>query len=153
MRCWLVKSEPSVYSIDDLARDLVTGWDGIRNYQARNSMRDDMRIGDRVLFYHSNAEPPGVAGIAEVASAAYPDETQWQVGHEHYDETSTRDDPRWMMVDLRFAGKFARFVPLDVLKADPALDGMLVTRKGQRLSVMPVDPGHYARVVRLGTAS
>jgi predicted RNA-binding protein with PUA-like domain len=152
MKLWLMKSEPDVFSIDDLARDRRTTWEGVRNYQARNSMRDDMKVGDLVLYYHSNADPPGIAGIARVVKEAYPDPTQFDPKSEYYDEGSKRDDPRWLMVDVEFVEKLPAFVALDALKADAALDGMLVIRKGQRLSVQPVEKKHFARVLKLGRA-
>ena len=150
MRYWLMKSEPDVYSIDDLARDGQTTWEGVRNYQARNFMRDDMRVGDRVLFYHSNAEPPGVAGVAAVARTASPDPTQFDRSSPYHDPTSPPDDPRWSTVTLRFVEAFPHLVSLAALKADPALAGLEVTRRGSRLSVHPVDPAHFARIAALG---
>lgn len=152
MRTWLVKSEPSVFSIDDLARDGVTGWEGVRNFQARNSMRDDMKLGDLVLFYHSSCEVIGVAGVARVAREAYPDPTQFEPGNDYEDPGSDPANPRWVCVDLGFAERFASPVLLAELKADPQLEGMLVLRKGQRLSVQPVDPMHFERVLALGRA-
>lgn len=150
MKHWLMKSEPDVYGIDDLARDGTTTWEGVRNYQARNFLRDDMRVGDLVLFYHSNASPPGVAGVARVSREAYPDPTAHDPASPYFDATAPRDAPRWLMVDVAFVERFPHMVPLDSLKADPALDGMLVLRKGQRLSVQPVAPEHFAHVVALG---
>jgi predicted RNA-binding protein with PUA-like domain len=151
MRYWLMKSEPDVYSIDDLARDGVTCWNSVRNYQARNFMRDDMKVGDSVLFYHSNAKPPGAAGIAAVARAAYPDHTALDPGDPYHDPKATADDPRWYMVDVRFVEKFPAIVPLDRLKATKALAGMLVTTNS-RLSVQPVEAKHFRTVVKLGRA-
>ncbi len=147
-RHWLVKSEPGSYSLDDLQRDGSTYWDGVRNYQARNLMRE-MRIGDLVLFYHSNADPPGVAGIAEVVREAYPDPSAWNPDSRYFDPKSKPDEPRWWMVDLRYVTHLERFLPLAELKAEPALSGMLVTGKS-RLSVQPVDVPDYETVVRLG---
>ncbi len=152
MRYWLMKSEEDVFSIDDLARDGTTGWEGVRNYQARNSLRDDTSVGDLVLFYHSNAAVIGVAGVASIARAGYPDPTQFESGHTYEDPTSPRDNPRWYRVDLSFVERFASPVTLDEMKGDPALDGMLVVRKGQRLSVQPVEPAHFERVVAAGRA-
>ena len=149
-RYWLMKSEPGVYSIDDLEHDGQTAWDSIRNYQARNFMRDDMRIGDEVLFYHSNADPAGVAGIARVSRAAYPDATALNPKSKYYDPKSTKNDNRWCMVDIAFVEKFDRVVALATLRDDPALDGMLVTKRGQRLSIQPVDPPHFRHVLKLG---
>ncbi|MCB9680142.1 MAG: EVE domain-containing protein [Alphaproteobacteria bacterium] len=148
-RCWLMKSEPDTYAIDDLARDGTTLWDGVRNYQARNYMRDDMKVGDRVLFYHSSATPPGVAGLAEISADATPDATALDPDDDHYDPKATDADPRWVVVELRHVETFPEVVPLATLKADPALAGMLVIQRGQRLSVQPVEPAHFDRVVAL----
>lgn len=145
---WLMKSEPGTYSIDDLEADGETSWDGVRNYQARNFMRDDMKKGDRVLFYHSNDSPPGVAGVAEVSREAYPDHTAQDPKSDYHDEKATPDDPRWFMVDIRFVRKLPRVVPLPELKADPKLDDMVVTGRS-RLSVQPVEKRHFEHVVRL----
>ena len=145
---WLMKSEPYVYSIDDLEKDGETAWVGVRNYQARNFMRDDMREGDRVLYYHSNVSPPGVVGVAEVSRESYPDHTARDPDSDYYDEKATEEDPRWYMVDVRFVRKLPRMVTLEELKSDPALEGMVVTRRS-RLSVQPVDEEHFEHVVRL----
>ena len=152
MKLWLMKSEPDVFSIDDLARDRRTSWEGVRNYQARNFMRDEMKVGDLVLYYHSNAEPSGIAGIARVSREAYPDPTQFDPKSEYYDEGSKKDDPRWLMVDVEFVEKLPEVISLERLKSDPELEGMLVIRKGQRLSVRPVEKKHFARVLQLGRA-
>lgn len=149
---WLMKSEPSVYSLDDLARDGTTGWEGVRNYQARNLLRDDARVGDLVLFYHSNADTIGVVGLARICRAGYPDPTQFDPAHRYHDPKADPANPRWVRVDLAFEEAWAGVVTLDALKADPALDGMLVTRKGQRLSVQPVEAAHFDHVVALGRA-
>lgn len=146
---WLMKSEPDVYGIADLERDGTTLWDGVRNYQARNFMRDDMKVGDLVLYYHSNAKPPGVAGLAKVASEPYPDPTQFDDNSKYYDPKSTPENPRWVLVDLAFVAAFDDVVSLADLKADDELDGMLVIKKGQRLSIQPVEPHHYKRVLEL----
>jgi len=143
-----VKSEPGSYSLDDLERDGSTCWEGVRNYQARNLMRE-MSGGDLVLFYHSNADPPGAAGIARVVREAYPDHFSWDQDSRYFDPKSSPDEPRWWMVDLGFVERFARFVPLAELKADPALAGMLVTGKS-RLSVQPVEAVDFETVVALG---
>ncbi|MEW6432570.1 MAG: EVE domain-containing protein [Myxococcota bacterium] len=148
-RCWLMKSEPDVFSIDDLERDGVTGWEGVRNYQARNFMRDEMKQGDLVFFYHSNAEPPGLAGLARVDGPAIPDPTQFDKKSEYYDAGSDKSEPRWLMVTVRFVEKFPRLVPLEVLKADPALKGLALLQKGQRLSVQPVSRAHAKRLLAL----
>jgi predicted RNA-binding protein with PUA-like domain len=147
-----MKSEPDVYSIDDLARDGSTTWEGVRNFTARNFMRDGMKLGDLVLYYHSNAEPSGVAGIAKVSKLAYPDPTQFAKKSPYFDETAKKDDPRWLMVEVAFVEKLPKLVSLEALKKDKALAKMLVVQKGQRLSVQPVDAKHFERVVALGHA-
>jgi predicted RNA-binding protein with PUA-like domain len=152
MSFWLMKSEPDVYSIDDLKRERVTGWEGVRNYQARNFMRDAMKKGDLVFFYHSNAKPPGLAGLARVDGPAVADPTQFDPKSEYYDATSDRANPRWLMVTVRFVEKFPQLVPLEVLKADPALKGLPLLQKGQRLSVQPVSDGHARHLLRLAKA-
>jgi predicted RNA-binding protein with PUA-like domain len=150
MNYWLMKSEPGVYSLDDLKRDGQTCWDGVRNYQARNYMRDGMAVGDRVLFYYSNAEPTGVAGVAEVCRAAYPDHTAWDPANPHYDPACRQETPTWLMVDIAYVVTFPRLVTLVEIKADPALAGMMVAQKGSRLSVQPVSEAHFRRVCELG---
>lgn len=150
-RYWLMKSEPDAYSIDHLLRTGRGHWDGVRNYQARNHMQS-MHVGDLVLFYHSSCEPPGVAGIARVVREAYPDHTQFDPKHDHYDPRSKPEQPRWAMVDVEPVEKFAELVPLAKLKADPALEGMLVAKRGMRLSVQPVDRTHFRRVLQLARA-
>lgn len=146
---WLVKSEPETYSIDDLERDGSTSWDGIRNYTARNLMRDRMRVGDGVLFYHSNADPPGVAGVARVVSEPHPDALQFDPESDYHDPKATRDAPRWWVVDIGFVAKLDRVVPLAELKDDPELAEMPLVQKGQRLSVQPVEARHWHRVCAL----
>ena len=150
IRYWLMKCEPEAYTIDDLERDGRASWEGVRNYQARNFMRDDMHVGDKVLFYASNADPSGVTGLAEVVTAAYPDHTAWTAGHEYFDEGSTADAPRWFMVDIGFVARFAATISLDTLKQTPGLEEMMVTRKGSRLSVQPVTRAEYEIVRKLG---
>ena len=147
-RYWLMKSEPGSYSLDDLEREGSTCWEGVRNYQARNLMREK-RTGDLVLFYHSNADPPGAAGIARVEREAYADHFSWDQASRYFDPKSSPAEPRWWMVDLRFVERFIRFVPLAELKAHPALAGMLVTGRS-RLSVQPVDAADFDAVVALG---
>jgi predicted RNA-binding protein with PUA-like domain len=149
-RYWLMKCEPAAYSIDDLARDGRTSWEGVRNYQARNFMRDDMQEGDAVLYYASNADPSGVSGLAEIARAAYPDQFAWTRGHKYFDERSTKDAPLWYMVDISFVAAFPAVVSLETLKSTPGLEHMVVTQKGSRLSVQPVTRSEYDIVVRLG---
>ena len=150
MNYWLMKCEPSAYTIEDLERDGVTRWEGVRNYRARNLLRDQIKVGDRVLFYASNAEPSGVTGIAEVARAGYPDPTQFQKSHHYYDPKASKDRPLWYMVDLRFVEKFPGTVPLSTLKATKGLEKMMVTQRGARLSVQPVTREQFDIVVRLG---
>jgi len=147
---WLMKSEPDVYSIHDLKRDGKTSWEGVRNYQARNFMRDAMQVGDRVLFYHSNAKPPGVAGIGRVCSRPYPDPTAWDPSSPYQDPKSTEDKPVWFLVDVAFAEAFEQLVPLDQLKTDPALEGLMVTRRGMRLSIQPVSAAHFNHILKRG---
>lgn len=141
-----MKSEPDVYSIADLARDRVTAWCGVRNYQARNFMRDVMRPGDLVLFYHSSCETPGVAGVGRVAGPAYADPTQFDRASPYFDAKATRRAPVWMQVDVAFEEAFPRLVPLEELRADPALKGLLLLRRGNRLSVLPVTKAHFERI-------
>ncbi len=147
MQYWLMKSEPDVYSIDDLARDGKTMWDGVRNYQARNFMRDSMQVGDFVFYYHSNAEPSGIAGIAKVAGKAYPDPTAFDKKDVHFDPKSKKDAPTWYLVDLVFVKKFKRFLSLEDLKKTAGLDGMLLLQKGSRLSVQPVSEKHWKLIL------
>ena len=149
MACWLMKSEPDVFSIDDLARVGREKWDGIRNYQARNMMRDDMKIGDEILFYHSSCKEPGVAGIARVASAPYPDPTQFDRKSRYFDAGSDVANPRWILVDVEFVRKLSRTIGLAEIKADKALEGMILTRRGNRLSIMAVEKKHWARILNL----
>lgn len=149
-RYWLMKSEPSAYSIDDLmkASRQTTGWDGVRNYQARNFMRS-MAIGDRVLFYHSNADPPAVVGIAEVVKTAYTDPTQFNREDSHYDPASAPSAPRWDMVDIKYVRKFSNSLSLDQLRKESKLKGMVLLRKGSRLSVQPVTPAEWEHILTL----
>ena len=149
-RYWLMKCEPSAYSIDDLARDGVTSWEGVRNFQARNFLRDQMQVGDGVLFYASNADPSGVTGLAEIARAGYPDAFAWTKGHKYFDEGSSPENPTWYMVDIRFVERFPGIVPLETLKHAKGLENMVVTRKGSRLSVQPVTKAEFDIVTRLG---
>ena len=144
MRYWLMKSEPSEFSIDDLAREpkKSTSWIGVRNYQARNFMRDQMQLGDLVLFYHSTCEVPGVAGIAEVSKLAYPDETQFDRKSDYFDPKATRDNPRWVHVDVKLVKK-TRLVPLSELRGYPKLAKMQLLQRGNRLSITPVDPAEW----------
>jgi len=149
MTHWLMKSEPDVYGIDDLERDKREPWDGIRNYQARNMMRDDMKIGDEVFFYHSNCEEPGIVGIMKVASEPYPDPTQFDRKSKYFDPKSSQENPRWCLVDVEFVRKLERNITLSELKESKGLDGMILTRKGNRLSIMPVDKKHWQKILSL----
>ena len=149
MAYWLMKSEPDDYSIDDLKRDRREPWDGVRNYQARNMMRDDMRVGDEVFFYHSNCKAPGIVGIARVASKPYPDATQFDPESKYYDPKSSEQNPRWHLVDVRYVRKLKRTITLAELKELPELDGFVLTRKGNRLSIMPVSPEHWERILSI----
>ncbi|BDU18696.1 EVE domain-containing protein [Dyella sp. GSA-30] len=146
---WLMKSEPDTFSIDDLERKGQEAWDGVRNYQARNFMRDGMRIGDKVFFYHSNCAEPGIVGIAEVATDAYPDPSQFDPKSDYFDSGSTRDNPRWMLVEVKFVKRFKRTITLDELKQQEALADMALVRKGNRLSVMPVSDGDWKYILKL----
>jgi predicted RNA-binding protein with PUA-like domain len=153
-RYWLVKSEPENFSIDDLARASrqTTCWDGVRNYQARNYLRE-MAIGDHVLFYHSNADPPAVVGSAEVVRTAYPDDSQFDKRSDHYDAATSLENPRWDMVDLKYREKFPVPLPLDRLKQEPKLKGMPLLRKGSRLSVQPVSETEWKVITRLADST
>lgn len=146
---WLVKSEPSEFSFEQLlaAPQRTTMWDGVRNYQARNTLRDAMAVGDEVFYYHSNAEVIGIVGVARVASKSYPDPTQFERGHVHEDPDSDRANPRWWLVDLQAVRALPRVVTLDELKANPALDGMVLLQRGSRLSVQPVTDEQWAEVL------
>jgi len=146
-RYWLMKSEPDAYSIDDLGRDGSTHWDGVRNYKARNNMRA-MKVGDEVLFYHSNASPPGVAGVARVCKEAYPDPAQFDRKSKYFDEKSKREEPRWDMVDVEFVAKAKEVVGLPEIKAEAALADMELVRYG-RLSVQSVKKEEFERVKRM----
>lgn len=146
-----MKSEPDVYSIDDLQRDGTESWEGVRNYQARNFMRD-MAVGDLALFYHSNAKPPGIAGLARICREAYPDDTQFDPKSQYFDPKSKKDEPRWSMVDVEFVEKFNELLSLQTLKDTGALEGMRVIQKGSRLSVQPVDLAHFKKVLKLAKA-
>jgi predicted RNA-binding protein with PUA-like domain len=148
-RYWLMKCEPAAYTIDDLKRDRKTSWEGVRNYQARNFMRDRMQVGDEVLFYASNAEPSGVTGLARIARAGYVDEYQFKPGHKYYDPESTGEKPVWYMVDIEFVERFPATLPLETLKHTKGLEKMMVIKKGSRLSVQPVSKSEYDIVARL----
>jgi predicted RNA-binding protein with PUA-like domain len=149
MAHWLMKSEPDAYSIDDMQRDGHDMWDGIRNYQARNMMRDDMKIGDEIFFYHSNCKQPGVVGITRVISEPYPDPTQFDKKSNYFDAKSPADNPRWILVDVEFVRKLSRNITLTEIKAQKSLEDMILTRRGNRLSVMPVSKKHWNKILSL----
>ncbi|MBK1828457.1 EVE domain-containing protein [Haloferula rosea] len=149
MKYWLIKSEPDVFGIEDLEKVGREPWDGIRNYQARNFMRDGMEVGDLAIFYHSNAKPPGAVGIARVASDVYPDPTQFDSKSKYHDPKSNPDEPRWLLRDFEFVLKFPEMVSLEELKAEAALEGMMVTQRGTRLSITPVEAKHFKKVCKM----
>lgn len=144
-----MKSEHDVYSIDDLQRDGREMWDSIRNYQARNMMRDDMRIGDEVFFYHSSCKEPGVVGVARVASEPYPDPVQFDKKSRYFDAKSNKDNPRWILVDIEFVRKLKRNITLTDIKAEKSLADMILVRRGNRLSIMPVEKKHWNKILSL----
>ena len=146
---WLMKSEPDVFSIEDLRRQGTALWDGVRNYQARNFMTQSMKVGDWVLFYHSNAEPPGVAGLAKVSAPAKPDPTAWDKKSKYYDERSTPERPVWFGVEVEFVERFPRLVPLSELREQRDLKDMLLLKRGQRLSIQPVTKKEFECIKRL----
>ncbi|MBL8522579.1 MAG: EVE domain-containing protein [Betaproteobacteria bacterium] len=148
MSCWLMKSEPEEFSIDDLVRDKKVPWFGVRNYLARNYMRDQMKVGDEVLFYHSSCPEPGIAGLARVSSAAYPDETQFDKKSKYFDEKSTRENPRWMLVDVALVKK-TKLLSLADMREAKSLESMIVLQKGNRLSITPVTPAELKAVLKL----
>jgi len=149
MNYWLMKTEPDEFSIDDLKRKKIEPWSGVRNYQARNYMRDGMRKGDGVLFYHSSCDVPGVAGIAEVATAAYPDPTQFDPQSDYFDAGSKRDEPRWVLVDVKYRRKLKRTITLAELKGRKELKDMVLLRPGNRLSVSPVTKAEWEHILEL----
>lgn len=150
MQYWLMKSEPDVFGIDDLANcpNKTDHWDGIRNYMARNFMRDEMKVGDAVLFYHSNAKPPHVAGLAEIVSAPYPDHTAWDAESHYFDPKSSPENPRWVMVDVKFIKKFENIVPLADIKANPELEKMMLRTHG-RLSISKVNKNEWDEIFKM----
>jgi predicted RNA-binding protein with PUA-like domain len=149
-RAWLMKTEPDTFSIADLERVRIEPWTGVRNYMARNFMRDQMSVGDDVLFYHSSCEPPGVAGLARIERTGVVDETQFDPKSQYYDEDSKRDDPRWICVDVAYVKTFPGLVPLEVLRRTEGLEDMVLLQRGSRLSVQPVSPDEYAIIVAMG---
>jgi predicted RNA-binding protein with PUA-like domain len=148
-RYWLMKCEPEAYTMDALARDGTTSWEGVRNYQARNFLRE-MRVGDQALFYASNADPSGAVGVVAVSREAYPDPLQFQKGHEYHDPTSRKEQPKWYTVDVRFVEKLPRMVSLDTMKRTPGLKKMMVVQPGRRPSVQPVTEEEFEIVRQLG---
>ena len=150
-RYWLLKTEPDCFSIDDLAaaKQQTSSWDGVRNYQARNLLRDDVKAGDEVLFYNSSAKPTGIAGLAVVSRGGYPDHTAWNPESEHFDPKASPKNPIWYMVDVTFISKLRETLPLSVLKKTPGLEKMMVNQRGARLSVQPVTPAEWKIVLRL----
>jgi predicted RNA-binding protein with PUA-like domain len=151
-RFWLVRSEPDVYSIDDLERDGATCWDGVRNYQARNTLRDDMKRGDGVLFYHSNAKPLAIVGVARISKEGYPDHTAWDPSTKYHDPKSDPQNPTWFMVDIEFVARFASPLCREQLVDEPELAGMALLQKASRLSVQPVTPAEWRHVLKLAGA-
>jgi predicted RNA-binding protein with PUA-like domain len=155
MAYWLMKSEPDSFSIDDLEKrpKQTEAWDGVRNYQVRNMFRDDMKPGDQAFFYHSSCDEPGIYGIAEITSRAYPDPTQFDPKHHHYDPGSKREEPRWLLVDVKFVKKLKKPILLTQLQANAAkLKGLRVIERGNRLSVVPVSEAHWKTILKLGGA-
>ena len=150
VKYWLVKSEPGAYSIDDLVKDKKTHWDGVRNYQARNFIRDDMKKGDKVLFYHSNADPNAVVGVCEVVKEGYPDFTALDPEEKHFDPKSKKDEPAWFMVDIKLIKKFKQPVTLLEIKENPKLQNMRLVQRGNRLSVMPIEKNEFTEILRMG---
>lgn len=149
VKYWLMKSEPNAYSIDDLVKDKKTHWDGVRNYQARNFMRDEMKKGDKVLFYHSNAKPTAVVGVCEIAKEGYPDFTAFDPEDKHFDPKSKEDKPTWIMVDIKIKNKLARPVTLEEIKENSKLQNMRLVQRGNRLSVMPTEKTEFDEIIRM----
>ena len=149
MNYWLMKSEPDVFSIDDLAKKKKSGWDGVRNYQARNYMRDNMLLGDLVLFYHSSCEVPGVAGLASVCKTSHPDPSQFDSKSEYFDPKATKENPRWFMVEVEFVERFDNVVTLTTIKATKGLEKMPLVQKGSRLSINPVNEKEFKIITEI----
>jgi predicted RNA-binding protein with PUA-like domain len=147
-----MKSEPEVFSIDDLinAKNQTTFWDGVRNYQARNYIRDEMKVGDKVIFYHSNSEPPSAVGICEIVKEAYPDFTAFDPDNPHYDPKSKKDSPTWFMVDIKFVKKFSHFVSINEMRENKKLQNMKLLQRGNRLSVMPLSKDEFNEIIKMG---
>jgi predicted RNA-binding protein with PUA-like domain len=151
MNYWLFKSEPDTFSIDHLFKKpkKTEHWDGVRNYQVRNMLRDDIKVGDKAFFYHSSTVPPGIVGIVEIVKAGYPDFKAFDPESKYYDPKSTRENPRWFMVDVRFERKFKRMITLEEIKNQPRLESMIVTRRGSRLSISPVTAAEWKTILTL----
>jgi predicted RNA-binding protein with PUA-like domain len=149
MNYWLLKTEPSSYSIDDLMRDKKTSWDGVRNYQARNFIRDDIHVGDIVFIYHSSTDTVGIVGLAGISSEAYPDPSAFDKKDSHYDQKSKKESPTWYVMDVTFVKKFPRTISLEEIKSTQYVKDMLVARRGMRLSVMPVDKNHADYLLKM----
>lgn len=150
MPYWLMKSNPKYFGIEDLQRLGTDTWEGVRNYRARNSMRDDMQVGDQVIFYHSSANPSGIAGIMTVSRAGYPDPSQFYPEHKHYDPLATEETPRWYMVDVTFEQAFKDILPLSALKFIPALEDSLLLKKGcEQLTVIPLESKHWHAIMNM----
>jgi predicted RNA-binding protein with PUA-like domain len=151
-RYWLLKCEPNTFSITDLQKSpkQTTMWEGVRNYQARNFLRDGLKVGDGVLFYHSVTDPVGVAGVAEVVKEAYPDPTQFDTRSKYYDSKATKEEPRWFVVDIQFKRAFKKILELSTLRNLPGLEEMMVLRKGSRLSVQPVNSSEWKIITKVG---
>lgn len=151
MNYWLMKSEPETFGIDHLAKcpKQTHYWDGVRNYQARNMIRDDMKVGDMAFFYHSNATPPGIAGIMRITRAAYPDPTQFDAHSKYYDPKATPEKPRWCVVDVTLVEKFKHYIPIDELRQESGLTNMQVLRKGNRLSITPVTEEEWEIIMEM----
>ncbi len=149
---WLMKSEPNVFSIDQLKKSpkQINCWDGVRNFQARNFMRDDMKKGDDILFYHSNCNPPGISGRATIVKEGYPDYTSWDENSKYYDKRSSEKNPIWYMVDIKFCEKFSNFIPLEILRKHQVLKNMIILKKGNRLSITPVTKKEFDFIIKLG---
>jgi predicted RNA-binding protein with PUA-like domain len=152
-RYWLLKTEPETYCIDDLVRDKRSIWEGVRNYQARNFLRDDLQVGDQALFYHSKTKTPGVAGVVKIVRAGYPDPTQWDKKSKYFDKKAASDKPIWYAVDVELEEVFDKFVTLRELKQSRALDGLMVLKKGMMLSIQPVEKHHFELIVYMGKGS
>ena len=155
MKYWLMKSEPETYSIDHLASEdrQIAHWDGIRNYQARNFIRDDMKVGDLAFFYHSNCKIPAIVGIVEIVTAAYPDHTAFNSREKYYDEKSKPDDPRWFMVDVHLKKKFERHVTLAEIRSEPKLKEMRLVQKGNRLSIIPITKMEWSQILKMASGN